>query len=42
MAYPVSEQWISGVLWLTFVVTCISGLHYMFVWTRKAASEESR
>jgi len=42
MAYPISEQWISGVLWLTFIVTCISGLHYMIVWTRKAASKEGQ
>lgn len=42
MAFPINEQWIQGTLWVTFVVTCISGLHYMLVWTRKASSEEHR
>lgn len=40
MAWPVNDLWIQTVLWLTFAVTCISGLHYMLVWTRKASSEE--
>jgi len=40
MASPVNESWIQGTLWVTFIVTCISGLHYMFVWTRKAAYQE--
>ena len=41
MAYPLGESWIEAVVWITFVVTCISGLHYMLVWTRKAVTEES-
>jgi len=40
MAHPLGGQWIQGVVWTTFVVTCISGLHYMLVWTRKATFEE--
>jgi len=41
MAYPLDEIWITSVVWGTFVITCISGLHYLLVWTRKAATEES-
>ena len=40
MASPVGGIWIGTVVWATFVVTCISGLHYMLVWTRKAVTEE--
>ena len=41
MAYPLGEPWIEVVTWSTFAVTCISGLHYLLVWTRKAVTEES-
>ena len=41
MAYPLADIWIEMVVWSTFVVTCVSGLHYMLVWTRKAVREES-
>jgi cardiolipin synthase len=41
MASPLGGIWIGMVVWATFVVTCISGLHYMLVWTRKAITEES-
>ncbi len=41
MASPLEGIWVEMVLWATFVVTCISGLHYMLVWTRKAVTEES-
>ncbi len=41
MASPLSDLWIRMITWATFVVTCISGLHYMVVWTRKAAFEEN-
>lgn len=43
MATPVvGESWMRAVVWATFVVTCISGLHYMLVWTRKAVYAEKR
>ncbi len=42
MAYPLDEAWIQITIWATFIVTCISGLHYMFAWTRKAAFEENQ
>ncbi|MCF7821372.1 MAG: CDP-alcohol phosphatidyltransferase family protein [Mariprofundaceae bacterium] len=42
MASPLEEIWIERVMWATFVITCISGLHYLLVWTRKAVTEESR
>jgi cardiolipin synthase len=41
MASPLGDIWIQMVIWITFVITCISGLHYMFAWTRKAVTEES-
>jgi cardiolipin synthase len=40
MASPLSELWIQITVWGTFIVTCISGIHYMLVWTRKAAFQE--
>lgn len=42
MAYPLDVFWIEMAVWATFVVTCASGLHYMFAWTRKAAVEENQ
>ncbi|MDX8404279.1 MAG: CDP-alcohol phosphatidyltransferase family protein [Mariprofundaceae bacterium] len=42
MAYPLVALWIQTTVWITFTVTCISGLHYMFAWTRKASVEENR
>ncbi|MDT8375712.1 MAG: CDP-alcohol phosphatidyltransferase family protein [Mariprofundaceae bacterium] len=42
MASPLEEVWIGAVVWATFAITCISGLHYMLVWTRKAVTEEGR
>ncbi len=36
MAYPVPEMLVQIILWVTFVLTCLSGLHYMLVWTLKA------
>ncbi len=29
-------------IWLTFALTCISGIQYMIVWMRKAVSDESK
>jgi cardiolipin synthase len=28
------------IIWLTFAFTCMSGIHYMVVWTRKAVTAE--
>lgn len=42
MAYPLADLWVQVMVWSTFAVTCISGIHYMLVWTRKAATEESK
>lgn len=41
MATPLENGWLDVVTWLTFIVTCISGLHYLVVWTRKAANVEA-
>jgi len=41
MASPLGDMWIETAVWITFVITCISGLHYMLVWTRKAVTDES-
>jgi len=29
-------------MWLTFLLTCASGLHYLVAWTDKAAKQESK
>jgi len=42
MAYPLADTLIQTTVWATFIVTCVSGVHYMLVWTRKAAFEESK
>ena len=42
LAYPLNELLMQAMVWSTFAVTCISGIHYMLVWTRKAASEEGQ
>jgi len=41
MASPLHTVWVDVTLWLTFAVTCASGLHYLVVWTRKAATVEA-
>jgi len=40
MAAPMHTMGIEVVTWLTFAVTCASGVHYLVVWTRKAANAE--
>ena len=42
MAYPLSPLWLSMMAWLTFAITCASGLHYMWLWTLKAVRAEGR
>ncbi|MDX8410196.1 MAG: CDP-alcohol phosphatidyltransferase family protein [Mariprofundales bacterium] len=37
-AWPISPQLVAWAIWLTFMVTVASGLHYLVVWTRKAVS----
>ena len=29
-----------AILWLTFALTCLSGVQYMLVWMRKAVTAE--
>jgi len=36
------EAALQAVIWLTFALTCISGLQYMVVWMRKAVSDEGQ
>jgi len=31
---------LQSVIWLTFALTCISGIQYMIVWMRKAVTAE--
>lgn len=41
-AWRIPEAYLQAVIWVTFALTCISGLQYMIVWMRKAvASEEA-
>ncbi len=40
MATPVPSMLVDITVWLTFGLTCISGLHYMITWTLKAMRTE--
>jgi len=40
MATPISIMLIHTVMWLAFALTCMSGVHYMVTWTRKAVGHE--
>ncbi|MDQ6952531.1 MAG: CDP-alcohol phosphatidyltransferase family protein [Mariprofundaceae bacterium] len=40
MATPIEGIWVSLVMWLAFVLTCMSGVHYMVTWTHKAVGHE--
>jgi len=40
MAMPVASLLMSLLTWLTFGITCLSGLHYMVSWTLKAMHSE--
>lgn len=42
MMVPVAEIWLQWTAWLTFAITCISGLHYLVAWTIKALSNEQQ
>jgi len=37
MATPIDAWWLSVSLWITFCLTFASGLHYLILWTQKAA-----
>ena len=39
MASPIDTIWLSISLWTTFVLTFASGLHYLILWTQKAAAQ---
>ena len=36
MAFPISALLVLVILWVTFALTCVSGVHYMLAWTLKA------
>ncbi len=38
--HPFSPTWHDGLLWLTFALTCASGIQYMVLWTYKATRAE--
>jgi len=40
MATPISALWMDSSMWLAFVLTCLSGVHYMVIWTYKAVGHE--
>lgn len=40
MMGSLNDTWLAWATWLTFAITCASGVHYMLVWTRKASSHE--
>jgi len=35
-AWDIPTMYVKGVIWITFIFTCASGLQYMLVWMRKA------
>lgn len=39
MASPISEIWITITMWTTFALTFASGMHYLVIWTQKAAEQ---
>jgi len=39
MAQPLPALLVTLATWFTFVLTCLSGIHYMVVWTLKATRE---
>ncbi|MDQ6973762.1 MAG: CDP-alcohol phosphatidyltransferase family protein [Mariprofundaceae bacterium] len=40
MAMPTPPILMVTVMWATFALTCMSGVHYMVIWTHKAAGHE--
>lgn len=40
MATPISGMLLQISMWLTFALTCASGLHYLIIWTSKAVKQE--
>ncbi|MDQ6994472.1 MAG: CDP-alcohol phosphatidyltransferase family protein [Mariprofundaceae bacterium] len=40
MAMPTSPILVLTLMWCTFALTCISGVHYMVIWTHKAVGHE--
>lgn len=40
-AWPVPAQLTDSIIWITFAVTCISGVQYLVVWMRKAVTSEN-
>ena len=40
MASPIPPLLLQSAMWLAFMLTCASGLHYMISWTSKAAHHE--
>jgi len=42
MAMIIPALLLQVAMWLTFVLTCASGLHYLISWTGKAAKQENK
>lgn len=42
MAHPLPATVLMAMVWLTFAITCASGLHYMWLWSLKAMRAENR
>jgi len=41
IAWPLSAVLMNAAVWITFAITCISGVQYMILWTNKATHEEN-
>jgi len=42
MAMIIPTELLQTAMWLTFILTCTSGLHYLISWTGKAAKQENK
>ncbi len=42
MAMVIPDTLLQIAMWLTFILTCASGLHYLVSWTGKAAKQENK
>jgi len=41
IAYPLPAMLVDAAAWITFTLTCMSGVQYMLLWTNKAMHEEN-
>lgn len=40
IVHPLEPMWMTSIAWITFILTCVSGVHYLVFWTIKAINNE--